>query len=73
MKHLPGEFVKDGGEVRLVRGSTDTDGLEVGVALQLNAAKNIAGADEESDINQLLDFSVHQGGGTGMKAAERVH
>ncbi len=73
MKHLPGELAKDGGEVGLVRDSTDTDGLEVGIALQLNTAKNIAGADEEPGINQLLDFSVHRGGGTGMKAAERVH
>jgi len=71
VKHLPGEFAKDGGEVGLVRGSTDMDGLEVGVALQLNTAKNVAGADEESDINQLLDFSIHRGGGTGMKAAKK--
>ncbi len=68
---MPGEFAKDGGEIGLVRGSMDTDGLEVGVALQLNTAKNIAGADKESDINQLLDFLVHRGGGTGMKAAKK--
>jgi hypothetical protein len=73
VKYLPGEFTKDGGEVRLVRGSMDMDGLEVGVTLQLNTVKNIAGANEELDINQLLDFLVHGGGGTGMKAAERVH
>ncbi len=51
VKHLSGEFAEDGGEVWLVGRSSDTDRLEVCVAFQLDAAKNVTRAHEETDIN----------------------
>ncbi len=51
VKHLSGEFAEDGGEVWLVWRSLDTDRLEVGIAFQLDAAKNVTRAHEEMDIN----------------------
>ncbi len=51
----------------------DMDDLEVGVAFELDTTKNIARADEEADINQLLYFPIHGSGGSDMEATEGVH
>jgi hypothetical protein len=65
VEHLTSELTENGGEVWMLRGGAYPDGIEVRVALQLNMAKDVAGADEVANINKLLNFPVH-GGGNGV-------
>ncbi len=72
MEHLTSELAEDGGEVWMFRGRAYPDGVKVRVALQLNAAKDIAGADEVANVNKLLYFPVHGGGNSVIELPEEV-
>ncbi len=66
VEHLTCELAEDGGEVWMFRGGAYPDGIEVCVALQLNAVKDVAGVDEVANVNKLLYVPVHGGGNSAL-------